>query len=185
MSRYCWNRAHPWHASELLSFLVGLRTYQNFGSYRHFEEQSCLRFLGQSSSLSYIFHGFGLLADPFRSHVSRSLFKGLPWFLPPAGEKYFITLGNLFRGILFTCCIELLLYSSDLSKIGVIFNSFAICAFVLQSVQAYPGILLLYFIAAAFILLGQAVQKEWLLDHKDEGSTVLPNFGNYLAVEVQ
>jgi len=24
---------------------------------------------------------------------------------------YFITLGNLFRGILFTCCIQLLLYS--------------------------------------------------------------------------
>ena len=26
----------------------------------------------------YIFHGIGPLADPFRSHVSRSLFKGLP-----------------------------------------------------------------------------------------------------------
>jgi len=23
-SRYCWNRARPWHASELVSFLVGL-----------------------------------------------------------------------------------------------------------------------------------------------------------------
>ena len=27
-SRCCWNRARPWHASELLSFWVGLRTYQ-------------------------------------------------------------------------------------------------------------------------------------------------------------
>ena len=27
-SRCCWNRARPWHASELVSFLVGLRTYQ-------------------------------------------------------------------------------------------------------------------------------------------------------------
>ena len=27
-SRCCWNRAHPWHASELVSFLDGLRTYQ-------------------------------------------------------------------------------------------------------------------------------------------------------------
>ena len=26
-SRCCWNRARPWHASELVSFLVGLRTY--------------------------------------------------------------------------------------------------------------------------------------------------------------
>jgi len=38
------------------------------------------------SSSSYICHGVGPLVDPFRSHVSRSLFKGLPWFLLPAGE---------------------------------------------------------------------------------------------------
>jgi len=25
----CWNRARPWHAPELVSFLVGLRTYQH------------------------------------------------------------------------------------------------------------------------------------------------------------
>ena len=31
-----------------------------------------------SSSSSYIFHAVGPLVDPFRSHVSRSLFKGLP-----------------------------------------------------------------------------------------------------------
>ena len=30
------------------------------------------------SSSSYICHGVGPLVDPFRSHVSRSLFKGLP-----------------------------------------------------------------------------------------------------------
>ena len=30
-SRCCWNRARPWHASELVSFLVGLRTYQHLG----------------------------------------------------------------------------------------------------------------------------------------------------------
>jgi hypothetical protein len=32
----------------------------------------------QVSSSSYICHGVGPLVDPFRSHVSRSLFKGLP-----------------------------------------------------------------------------------------------------------
>ena len=64
-------------------------------------------------TIIYISHGVGPLVDPFRSHVSRSLFKGLPWFLLPAGEQYFITLGNLFRGILFTCCNQLLLYSSN------------------------------------------------------------------------
>jgi len=31
-SRCCWNRARPWHASELVSFLVGLRTYQHRGT---------------------------------------------------------------------------------------------------------------------------------------------------------
>ena len=30
-SRCCRNRARPWHASELVSFLVGLRTYQHPG----------------------------------------------------------------------------------------------------------------------------------------------------------
>ena len=30
-SRCCWNRARPWHASELVCFLVGLRTYQDAG----------------------------------------------------------------------------------------------------------------------------------------------------------
>ena len=31
-SRCCWNRARPWHASELVSSLVGLKTYQQSGS---------------------------------------------------------------------------------------------------------------------------------------------------------
>src|SRR5215469_10423620 len=42
----------------------------------------------------------------------------------------FITLGNLLQGILFTCCIQFLLYSSSLSRTGVIFSSFAICVLV-------------------------------------------------------
>jgi hypothetical protein len=49
-----------------------------------------------SSSSSNICHGVGPLVDPFQSHVSRSLFKGLPWFPVPVGQQYFITLGNLF-----------------------------------------------------------------------------------------
>ena len=31
-SRWCWNRARLWYASELVSFLVGLRTYQHRGN---------------------------------------------------------------------------------------------------------------------------------------------------------
>ena len=32
-SRCCWNRARPWHPYELVSFLVGLRTFQHPGRY--------------------------------------------------------------------------------------------------------------------------------------------------------
>ena len=37
------------------------------------------------------------------------------------GSSVSLPLGNLFRDILFTCCIQPLLYSSNLSKIGFIF----------------------------------------------------------------
>ena len=47
---------------------------------------------------------------PVRSYASRSLFNGLPWFLLPVGKYCFITLGDLLRGILFTWCIQFLLY---------------------------------------------------------------------------
>ena len=33
----CWNRARPWHASELVSFLVGLWTYQHPGTFNAYE----------------------------------------------------------------------------------------------------------------------------------------------------
>ena len=39
-----------------------------------------------STTSSYICHAAGPHVDPFRSHVSRSLIKGLPWFLLPVGE---------------------------------------------------------------------------------------------------
>jgi len=44
-TRCCWNRARPWHASELVSFLVGLRTYQHPG-------------MGQSFFLSFFSDNF-------------------------------------------------------------------------------------------------------------------------------
>ena len=43
-------------------------------------------FILSSPSSSYICHGVATLVDPFRSHVSRSLFKGLPRFLLPVGQ---------------------------------------------------------------------------------------------------
>ena len=63
------------------------------------------------------------------------VFNVLPCFLLPIGEECFITLGSLLRGILFTCCIQFLLYSSNLYKIGVIFYSFVICFVICPSVS--------------------------------------------------
>ena len=40
----------------------------------------------KESSSSYVCYGVGPLVDPFWSHLSRSLFKGLPWFLLQVGE---------------------------------------------------------------------------------------------------
>jgi hypothetical protein len=43
-------------------------------------------FIHDISSASYICHGVGLVVGPFRSHVSRNLLKGLPWFVLPVGD---------------------------------------------------------------------------------------------------
>ena len=60
----------------------------SFYQFIHQVSKVCGNWTGWSttSSSSYICHGVGPLVDPLRSHVSRSLFKGLPWFLLPVGE---------------------------------------------------------------------------------------------------
>jgi hypothetical protein len=100
------------------------------------------RFLIQNvEGISLIIHGAGPRVDPFQSHVSRNLFKGLPWFLLPVGLQCFITLGNLLRGVLFIHCIQFSLYSNNLSKIGVNFQllcNFCICSVVRRQTKPYP-----------------------------------------------
>ena len=75
-------------------------------------------------------------------------------------------------------CIQFPLYSSNLSRIGVIFNSFVICVFVFQSVQVYPSVLLIYFISAAVILLASlALTVQVSLPYNKTGmASVLYNF---------
>jgi len=68
--------------------------YLHNGREQIVEDFKCYKHVLGSSS-SYICHGAGPIVDPFRSHVSISLFKRLPRFLLPAGQQCFITLGNL------------------------------------------------------------------------------------------
>ena len=66
------------------------------------------------------------------SHVSRNLFKGLPWCLPPVVELYFITLGNYFGAFYlhvvssFSCipgiCPKLVFFLTPLQIAHLIFN---------------------------------------------------------------
>jgi len=51
-SRCCWNRARPWRASELVSFLVGLRNYQHTGIKR------------RSRQVDYILRGILIVLIP-------------------------------------------------------------------------------------------------------------------------
>ena len=91
LPRACANHLHPFikHAQFTSRFGAthNLRnTYRDIAAFK-------------SLSLSSIFHGIRPLVDPFRSHASRSLFNGLPWFLLPIGKYCFITLSNVLRGI--------------------------------------------------------------------------------------
>ena len=70
-SRSCWNRVSPWHASDLVSVLVGLRTYQHPGrcgptvaksiyELRHVRPSVCPYVCSHWSDFREILHG-GLL----------------------------------------------------------------------------------------------------------------------------
>ena len=58
--------------------------------------------------------GFGTLVHPFRSHAFRILLSCLPCFFMLFGVQFFIILGNLLYWILFTCCIQFLLFRTKI-----------------------------------------------------------------------
>jgi hypothetical protein len=84
---------------------------------------------------------------------------------------FFSILCYLLLSILLICCKQLLLYSCMLSKIGVIFISFAISVFVSYSVQMCPAIFLIYFNSAAVILVASlALMVQFSLPYNRAGS---------------
>ena len=152
-----------------------LETLQISGGY------SALKCFSRISSpaSSHICYGVGQYVDPFRSHVSRSLFKRLPWFLLQLENSVSLSWVIYYEAFyVFTVCIQFLLHSSNLSKIGVIFNSFVICLFVSWSVQVYPAFLLIYFISAAAILLASLalIVQVSLLYNKTGRASLFYNF---------
>ena len=71
-----------------------------------------------SSSSSYIFHGVGPLVDPFRSHVSRSLFKGLPFLFCQLGSSVSLPWVICFEAFYLHvvssfCCIPVIIVGPD------------------------------------------------------------------------
>jgi len=55
-SRYCWNRECPWHAFELVSFPVGLRTYQHPGTSQPYCFQIHMQYFFGNSIFSHSLH---------------------------------------------------------------------------------------------------------------------------------
>ena len=89
-SRCCWNSARPWHASELVSFLVGLRTFQHPGKSRLQHTWTWLAAAWQSRQMCYrpavffphlglgcmyLFHCVILPTLWFASHVNKTLYQ--------------------------------------------------------------------------------------------------------------
>jgi len=56
-SRCCWSRARRWHTSELVSFLVGLRTYQHPVNTKSLPRKNCLN--NKTNSVRIFFLGGG------------------------------------------------------------------------------------------------------------------------------
>jgi len=131
-SRCCWNRARPWQASELVSYLAGLRTYQHLGVYIYIyiyiyrgTVKSLARAGGKQANVSlrmaWIF--FGSLssrkktwwqlaslccwnrARPWRASELVSFLVGLRTYQRPFTDYHTIWTNNLFviiYGLLFT-----------------------------------------------------------------------------------
>jgi hypothetical protein len=86
-----------------------------------------------------------------------------------------------FWGVVFLVLIIILypfLSFYVLSKIGVIFNFFAISVFVFRFVLIYPAVILAYFISAAVILVASlALMVQLSLPYNKDGrASVLYNF---------
>jgi len=77
--------------------------------------------------------------------------------------EVFITLDNIFRGILFICCIQLLLYSSNYLLNGK--NKCAYIKYVSSHVIKYQHILLAFVITFIIIIIIIIIIRVTLQEH--------------------
>ena len=68
-SRCCWKRARPWLASELVSFLLGLRSYQQYILYMYFESEFLMLNFGTETPAV----GHMPVLSPLNMHTSTSV----------------------------------------------------------------------------------------------------------------
>jgi hypothetical protein len=107
-----------------------------------------------SSSTTTTYNRVGPLVDLFWSHMSRSLFKGLPWFLLPVGLNFLVFLVINYGAF---CLYVATYFFCILPKTGVMFSYFEISVFVSWSVQVYPAVFLIQFSSAAILLVSLAL----------------------------
>ena len=108
VSRCCWNGARSWHAFKLVSFLVGLRTYQHRGTSRRKPEISrwpwrrpsnCLPISHQSVRLQHFITEPPILTLSLRNPPNKALH-----FLYTTGTCHFLR--NVQR-LMKVMCIEI------------------------------------------------------------------------------
>jgi len=124
-SRCCWNRAPPWRASELVSFLVGLRTYQHPGisgkiilkeilnkysvSFRwsHFHHDRNIWALLWTRRWTFFTHAGLLLAINGESYLSRTLLEELSCLTTLSVGKIMLPLWGINEWVWNTCGVVL------------------------------------------------------------------------------
>jgi hypothetical protein len=83
------------------------------------------------SSSSYICHRVRPLVDPFRSHVSRSLFKDVPWFLLPVVDSVSLPWVIYYEAFYLHVVSSFFYIPVICLKLMLFLTLFAICVFVL------------------------------------------------------
>jgi len=96
----CWNRARPWHASELVSFLVGLRTYQHAGR-NLVNEEGFAQWAAVEPKINKGYYHCDRLSSSRHNLLTHILLKWSIWWAPNNTSKWQIGFNSAFKGLNF------------------------------------------------------------------------------------